>query len=299
MTPVIFLFDSRIGHLAFNTEILFRRLNESKENPIIISSYNPANKQLLNMFRRVRKIYRFPKLNSWVNYLVKQFPKIFSKAGYNYIEYHEMNELPRTLEFTEHEKIKGKKALYDMGIDSWYVCVNARESNYLKQKYNNNGHGHDFRDSNINSYLKAMDYITEQGGYVIRMGQYVENKMDTDNPKIIDYAHKYRSDFMDIFLCANCRFYLGDSAGLFAVASIFDRPVCIVNMIPINYPMRKGDLVLFKKIWSNKLHRMLTFEEMKDERLWYNSYYVENKLDVVDNTADEILKQTKNMLRSN
>jgi putative glycosyltransferase (TIGR04372 family) len=42
------------------------------------------------------------------------------------------------------------------------------------------------------------------------------------NTKIIDYASKYRTDFGDIYLPAKCKFFLGNTAGIYQVSTIFD-----------------------------------------------------------------------------
>jgi len=48
-------------------------------------------------------------------------------------------------------------------------------------------------------------------------------RLETDNSRIIDYASGCRNDFMDIYLGANCRFYLGDTAGLAGLPVLFRR----------------------------------------------------------------------------
>lgn len=63
------------------------------------------------------------------------------------------------------------------------------------------------------------------------MGSKVQKKLtNIDNPKIIDYATKYRSDFADIYLSAKCKFFVGCSAGILCVPYIFHVPVIQANV---------------------------------------------------------------------
>ena len=48
---------------------------------------------------------------------------------------------------------------------------------------------------------------------------------------MIDYAcSDLRSDWMDIFLCAQCRFFIGCQSGLSAVPSVFGVPVVMTDL---------------------------------------------------------------------
>ena len=60
---------------------------------------------------------------------------------------------------------------------------------------------HDFRDSNIQNYIPAMENLSELGLYAVRMGAVVKGRLNTANPAIFDYANcGKRTDFLDIYL---------------------------------------------------------------------------------------------------
>ena len=94
-----------------------------------------------------------------------------------------------------------------IGADDWFVCMHARDTSYLREwrpEYADAWDKVDFKNASIESYVKAAEYIAAQGGFVLRYGAVVEKPFPvTDNPRIIDYATKHRSDFMDIFLAAH------------------------------------------------------------------------------------------------
>lgn len=301
----------RIGHLAANTELFLRRLRSGyyKLDCLYIgcNAYGtkPANRQLLNMFKRNFAIIE----NKFFGKTIDSFPirksKFYEEMPFNSNEYYEFNNLPRILFFTSEEEEKGRQELEKMGIgpDDWFVCFHARDSTYLNEVGNTDLSYHNYRDCNIENYLPAMEYITRKGGYAIRMGYMVAKTLNTEgNPKIIDYATKFRSDFMDIYLSTHCKFFVGCTAGLHIVSAIFGIPIVGTNFTHLELPpYRKGDLFLPKKIRNIKEDRLLTFREIFDRRIgfWFNGHdFTKAGLEVIENTPEEILGIVKEMNES-
>ena len=66
--------------------------------------------------------------------------------------------------------------------------------------------------------------MTDNGYYIFRMGQKVSKPFSINNEKFIDYATLgIRTEFLDIFLAANCEF-LSTGSGLDSVSRIFNKP---------------------------------------------------------------------------
>mgnify|MGYP000265078159 CR=1 FL=1 len=100
-----------------------------------------------------------------------------------------------------------------------------------------------FADVDIETFMPSIQYIINQGGKCIRMG---DSSMQPC-PKIdglIDYAiSPYKSDFMDVFLCSESLFFLGSNSGLFEIAIGFGTPVAISTMGPLtSLPRGRHDL---------------------------------------------------------
>ena len=74
---------------------------------------------------------------------------------------------------------------------------------------------------------------------------------------------------MDIHLGAKCRFFLGDTAGIYAISRIFRRPVAWVNYIPLDYAptWSPSDLFIPKKLWLREQRRFLTFREILESEV--------------------------------
>ena len=89
--------------------------------------------------------------------------------------------------------------------------------------------------------------LAKKGYWVFRMGKYVEKQFNNLHKMIYDYAKsQYRSDFLDIWLTANCHFCLSTSTGLDDVAKTFRLPLIHTDVIPIgNIMSGKKDLIVF------------------------------------------------------
>ncbi len=315
--------DGRIGHLAYNTELFLRRLqlNILRKEGILyigIASTKPANKQLLKMYKRKLPIIQVPFIKTITSPIIpdaNDAPKksvlarsaFYQEIPMNSNEYHEFSHGKPSLHFTEHEEEKGEKLLNKMGIDSWFVCFHSRDATYLSKREDKlakseeskdrNCHGH--RNSDVKNYLKTAEYIASCGGYAVRMGYDVAEKLpDLNNPRIIDYASYYRSDFGDIYLVARCKFFLGTPSGIHAVSLIFNIPAACANVTPLEYPpVREGDLFIPKKIWSIEKKRVLTFGEILESGVerYNGNQYRKAGLIPVENTAEEILDLAKEM----
>ncbi|WP_244982423.1 TIGR04372 family glycosyltransferase [Cylindrospermopsis raciborskii] len=143
----------------------------------------------------------------------------------------------------------------------------------------------------IETYFKAIQSITDLGGYVIRMGHPGMTPLPTIE-RVVDYANsKYKSDWMDVFLWASCRFFIGTSSGPLTVPPTFGRPILYTNCpaIGIN-PYFPRSLMLPRLYYSNTENRFFSFREMLDSSMGWTVSSVFEEIDctIVDNTPDEI-----------
>jgi putative glycosyltransferase (TIGR04372 family) len=135
--------------------------------------------------------------------------------------------LPPLFSLRPDHEASGRETLRELGLgpDDWYVCFHVRSGGFKGED--------EFRDSPIEDYFEAMRAITDLGGWVFRMGDPSMAPMP-EMPRVIDYAHSnIKSDWMDVFLCATSRFFVGTSSGLHHVANPFGTPIVATNYLPI------------------------------------------------------------------
>ncbi|MEI6703050.1 MAG: TIGR04372 family glycosyltransferase [Deltaproteobacteria bacterium] len=317
-TKVIFgvMHSYRLGHACVNTELLLRliqlgRLNK-EDKYILIGSENPANKQIIDMYKRHISIIENSELSSFLRKYVGAFST--SEHWIDTLpllvgnEYEEFNATNKTIGFTEEEEIKGTLELEKMGItdNDWFVCIFARDSEYLKvHTPGADWTYHDYRDMDVNTYSKAIDFIIDKGGYVVRMGHIVNQKLNYSHKKMVHYGGSdMRTDFMDVYLSAKCRFYIGSPSGACEIAaSSFEVPLLLVNAAPVGYkPITKKALYIPQKIKKTGGYNYVSFSKLFnkftriddpsliDGNKFKKMGYVYNK-----NTTDEILDATIEM----
>ncbi len=301
--PIIY---TRIGHLAVNTEVFLRRLRSGcleKGVKYVGVSGKPCNRQLLRMIKREMPIIENRLFSGVIKSSFFQRSPFYEDITLGFNWYHELNNLPRVLRFTDKEEEYGAQELKKMGIgpDDWFVCFHNRDSVYLDRVHGfKDWSYHDYRDCKVSNFIPAMEYIASLGGYALRMGQHMGEKLEVNNnPRIIDYASGYRSDFMDIYLSSHCKFFVGNTAGLILVPEISDIPVVITNTVPIEYTaLRQKDLFILKKIRKISDGSYLTFGEIFERRIgdWLFSWMFKNEgLEVIENGPEEILAVVKEM----
>jgi len=297
-------FVERIGHLLLEPDCLIKEqklgLIPRFRVVMLASERNVPNKALLAYWRqhfRVVSSHHLVKLlrpfarNRLTSFDASKYAfAISGTAAFTSIQAQWGNR-PPLLELTAEDRRRGDAALQAMGLPpgSWFVCVHSREGGYSPS----DEHVHSYRNSSMADYMEAMDHIVALGGWCIRMG---DPSMAVMNPRpgVIDYAnHHLRADWMDLYLSANCRFFLGNTSGAFLMASVFGRPAACANMAPLSavYPFGSHDIGIPKLCREIQGGRLLSFREIMESPISnfrLSSEFRDAGIEVVDNTPEEI-----------
>lgn len=296
------LTSSRIGHFTTETEMYLckRDLLEVRKgwrNWDIFYCVPPiCNRQLKKMWGRDLAIIDFA---YWFDKVNRKIPGGDMHTGFmpSYRDIRNLFETaPIHLSFTVAEKYLGQEALRNIGIPEGapFVCFHARDSAYLSSVLPaNDWNSYDFRDSDIRNYLPAAMLLAERGYFMVRMGAIVKESLDNHNSRIIDYAAKYRSEFLDIYLPSKCIFFVSSLTGIAEVAEAFRKPIVWVNCIPIEHIHSWGanDLIITKRLWLRNEKRFLTFSEIFNSGIgefYRNEDYEKAGIEVLENTPEEI-----------
>jgi len=175
-----------------------------------------------------------------------------------------------------------------IGEHEWFVCVHNRERGYSPS----DDDIHEYRNASFDDYVPAIQQIVAKGGWVIRMG---DSSMSpaVEMDKVIDYANSpYKSQRLDVLLSATARFFLGNTSGLFILATAFGVPVASANCIPMSsFPYTKQDIGIPKLLYSMRENRLLTFREVMESpaaNFRFSKDYQNANLRVINNTSIEI-----------
>jgi len=314
------LVSSRIGHFAADTELYLCQRDagwHGKRTLDIFYSPPPvSNRQLNKMWGRVMPVSFLARPLDMVSRRLPGADRHSVPMPSDKDVHGLLVQGPAHLAFTSKEETQGFSQLRSLGMPSEapFICFYARDAAYLDLTHpDKSWEYHDYRDSCIYKYLPAVEEMTRRGYFAVRMGAIVKEALNTDNPMIIDYAAEARTDFLDIYLSAKCRLFLGDTGGLIAVPRIFRRPMVYANLVPLGevclLTCASDSLFIPKKHWHREDTRFLSFREIvqsgKDvdrpnkrsglNRFLETEMFEKFGIDLVENSPEEIAAVTIEM----
>ena len=301
-----------LGHMAIEPDMYVKEgilgLRPLYRSLLLVPPRDVANRHLLQYWKKYFWVIDNPVL--WVllgklgrsrltTYDVDKYQVAINKnAAYPAIQKQYYGR-PSLLTLTETDRARGWDELKKLGVpqDAWFVCVHCREGGSTAAEP-----VHSLRDVDVNNYVPAMEEIVRRGGWVFRMGD-AGMKPIPLMPQVIDYAHlDIKSDWMDIFLCASCRFCIRTASGLGDVPTVFGVPGVMTNaVLPLSVilPFGPQDIGISKLIRSSKDGRYLTFKEVFASPIGnyrWGHQFVDNGLEVVEKSSEDIKAVTIEML---
>lgn len=201
---------------------------------------------------------------------------------------------PPVFRLREEDRARGVAALQNFGFNEhdWFVCLHVREPSAKGNE--------PFRQAAIDDYIPAIKAVTDRGGWVVRLG--IGGPPLPAMEHVLDYANSaIRSDWMDVFLCGACRFFIGTSSGMYTVSHAFGRPVVQTNYLPTSTLYLGSDHLFLPKLARNKTTgNMLSFNDLMSApfSIAANDAVLDEILDVtvISNTAEEIREVVEEMI---
>ena len=190
----------------------------------------------------------------------------------------------RPVWLSRNEMMHCGELLSQMGpsTSEWFVCLHVRESGYREDTGRR-----EHRNSDVYNYIPAIEFITNQGGWVIRTGD-SSMKPLPEMSRVVDYPFsRFRSEMMDIYLVLQCRFYIATQTGTYDVARMAKKKILLTNMVTwlSGWPCHAYERGIFKHVYSNLDNRFLSISEL----LGGESEHREFALTGINGTADETL----------
>jgi len=312
--PIIFLFKkkfkklilidmTRIGHMCPAMDLFFHFYKTliKKKSVMVFFLLPICNSFLFNIFKNKLNNYgiHYKNYNSFLFAINRSYKMVFKEDLICKIS----DEIPLSywkifFEKKSNFKIKKNKSIeLKFGIkNSKWICIHNRDSRYLQQ-YSQNFSYHNHRDFLCKDLLKAANWFTKKGFYVIRMGNKSNQKLISKNSKIIDYVNSdQRSDFFDIYFLSRCCFYFGGTSGIATVPLIFRKPKFFINVIPLqsHFSYMRKNPAIFKKL--KKKNKILSLNKILRDGFYNENHsgkYIKKKLKIIDNSDIEILAFAK------
>lgn len=145
--------------------------------------------------------------------------------------------------------------------NKWFITLHVKEEKIGFKVAGDN------RDADIDSYLLACRLVNDFGGQVIRMGNKSFPKLPKDFPAV-DYANSnVKADFVDFWLWANCRFWVGNGNGASGAIIPFGKRRIITNQWPYDSNGPVYDRIVPKLLYDLSESRILNFKETTEKEI--------------------------------
>jgi len=325
---------NRIGHFIGDTEILLARIHkdeiESQKQILVFWIPNQfiSNYYVYKIWKQ--KIYVIPYnlISSSILLTAIYLEKILKiQLTYRFIGWdgympfvHLLEKSPTVFSMP----LKDEKICLEMlklnGIDTdrQWVCILARDDKFLNEEFPEfDWNYNSYRNSDINSFKLAAEYLAQKEIIVFRMGANVEKIFfSKKNDFIIDYANcSWKNEMLDIYLANKSLFFISTGTGLDAVSVATRRPLLWVNQAqPLHvYKSKKNFMFITKYFYSTLSDKFLSPREFYEIGIEFG-FTVDNPLHlrtqdlrklgikVLDNSDTEIRDATiamHEMLTSN
>lgn len=228
---------NHIGHMAISmgTRARLRILGESTQSFLVISSRS-ANDSLLESWEKFFPVLRVSNTdasiiesNLWPLFDHVQTVRT-SKGVLDLITAH--NRYARAYEVNNHlplltiskeleDRAKDKFSNWGWDPNGWFVTMHIRED-----KDNFPGYG---RNSNPENYLPAIRAIIGRGGNVVRIGNPGMSALPPLDGFMDLSQYRNTEDWLDLFLMANCKFFIGTTSGPLIVPTLFGTRILATN----------------------------------------------------------------------
>ena len=309
------ILTQRVGHLAAEVDCFLKKVRlgqidrVEKRFFILAPEGKVANACLMDYWREHIAVVSHP-VACWLLGLMTRGPLMrhsvqsyllaIGRAAEYFAVETQWGERPALLQLRPEHQALGVQFLADAGVPegAWFVCVHARDGGYSTWDES----VHDYRNMSVENLLPAMQEIVDRGGWCIRMGD-VSNKPLVPMAGVVDYAyHPARSPELDVFLCASCRFFLGNTSGLFLVSSIFGVTSALTNQTPFAATgFRPGDLSipkLIRRVGQTDFMRAAEILRSPIAGFRMSRFYSEAQLELIENSADEICDLVKELMET-
>ena len=279
--------------------------NTQLRNPALFSYFEPH----LHVVRDIEAIQALKKLEPLLTLplglglpMNNGCPFLDIAANLTEVEREKHGLDPTFFTLNDHHQEMGEKTLEKLGLpkEAWYVILHVREPGYRGETHENTKEN--WRNANPLDYQKACEVITRAGGWVFRMGDPSMTQLP-QMQQVIDYAfHEIRSDWMDVFLGATCRFIIGTASGPIVIPMFFGKPILFTNHPGFvqYFGLRNRDLYLPRLLKNNRTHEFISFEEFMSPpiSMFYSMDSYENAgVHYVENTPEELEAATREMLK--
>jgi putative glycosyltransferase (TIGR04372 family) len=192
---------------------------------------------------------------------------------------------------------------FNLNKNSKWICVHNRDSEYLK-KLNRikNFSYHNYRDFDILSYSKLVQYFLDKNYYVFRVGKTSDQYLSIKNDKYFDLPnHIYKNDIFDLYILLNCKLFIGCDSGPWTIPYLNRKFILKTNYTTIGIleKMKHNNFVfIFKRFRDIKNRKLLSIREIfqrKLDNVFNSEIFLKEKIELIPNDEITIFEAGKEL----
>jgi len=298
-----------MGHLAqIDAIVKLGKLGKlGDERRVVVTNFSQiANSTVLELWKNHIAVFQLStfnynrfKTNYWSIFEHVPFIKIEDRYIDQTTAWNESNVewekigLPPLLGVPEKINHLGKKVLSKWGLreSDWFATLHVREGNHVSRRQ--------LPNADVEAYIPAIKKIISIGGKVIRMGN-PRMKPLPKIPGLVDYAHSaQRSDWMDVFLWGNSKFFIGTNSGGSDIPIAFGIPMIKTNFCHVGQSFYSPNSFMVPKLFQD-VHsgEILRFEQVfnspfawtvSDSHSGFEYKHVDNSPEILVAAVEEMI----------
>lgn len=298
------IFSERIGH--FTADIAEHLARQKLKQSRVLDFYyfgTVSNEQWAKMAYRTPLII----VGSWLRY-VDRWNQLIPGGSAHLLKSSEtqsrdteglFERVDASIPFLQNEN---DLALMWLSSKGWkpsepFICLLVRDSKFFQDYPTSSVDDdyHEYRDSDIRTYLPAIEWLVSQGVWVLRMGKSMERPIQSNSNKIIDYAFDaQKSDLLDIWLFANCTGVISTATGLDQLAMIYRKPQLYLNAMPLSHlPTWSQMIWVPKNLRWRSSKKPLSISQYLGHSYLKTNEYTATGIEIIDLTSQEIIQAVK------
>src|ERR1043166_6802124 len=300
------------GHLALEILMAFALANREKATVYFIERSRVVNRALFRL--KSDAVKTLPRAR-WIAWLIRPMWSMKQALMPNDLDSGKSKQVnagtqsgpyfrrllirdPVPVRLSQKDETEAQRQATEVGIfaETKLVTLHVREAGFRSRPGRPEDRSMSTRNARIETYDKALDFLLEQGYFIVRIGDSTMTPLNRNG--VLDLAKSdKRTELLELYCLMKSDFLLGCESGLLGVSNLINLPFLSVNATdPVSsYPIRHDGLYILKRVMDRKSENVLSLADMLKEDYLFNLRNLD-RYEYIDNTSEEILEVTKEMV---
>jgi len=237
-----------IGHLCIDIDCFLAqsKVEKLKFKGVLLASHTAvANRWVVKMWAEHERLVV---ISSPLLCFILDYLRIYPETNFDCSSYSALHDRPANVyeiysegngmnmnvdpKFLDYASRLFEKSFPGVNVEK-VVVLHCRDSLFDEITENANSDTQRYRNSDLWSYSKIIEFLINQGFTVIRIGRFLDvDATYSGGVSVIQNSVESEKEAIEFFLSCKCALFLGSQSGALSMASLFDRPIFVLNSLP-------------------------------------------------------------------